>query len=65
MRPNTPNTTSEGCQSNADDSEACPPDPDGCTGPTCGGGKPDNRIDYGGCACGGKSSSSGTPSSPK
>ncbi len=41
------------CTGESDNPELCPPEPDGCTGSTCGGGVPDDSIDYGGCACGG------------
>jgi len=39
------------CLGPSDNSDLCPPEPDGCTGPTCGGGIPDDEIDYGSCAC--------------
>lgn len=43
----------EVCQGPEDNPEICPPEPEGCQGPTCGGGTPDTTIDYGNCACGG------------
>ncbi|MBX3203873.1 MAG: hypothetical protein KF764_02330 [Labilithrix sp.] len=43
---------SEACQGPNDNPDVCPPEPDGCVGPKCGGGKPDESIDYGSCACG-------------
>ena len=48
----------EACQGPSDNPDVCPPEPDGCVGPDCGGGKPDESVDYGNCACG--SSGSGT-----
>jgi hypothetical protein len=42
----------EVCQGANDNPETCPPEPDGCAGAGCGGGQPDDRIDYGNCACG-------------
>ncbi|MDF2695802.1 MAG: hypothetical protein K0S65_4185, partial [Labilithrix sp.] len=42
----------EACQGPNDNPEVCPPEPDGCVGPSCGGGQPDDSIDYGNCACG-------------
>ncbi len=45
----------EACTGANDNPEICPPEPDGCTGASCGGGVPDETIDYGGCACGGTS----------
>ncbi len=40
------------CQGPSDNPETCPPEPDGCSGAACGGGQPDDSIDYGNCACG-------------
>jgi len=42
----------EACQGPSDNPDVCPPEPDGCVGPSCGGGQPDDSIDYGNCACG-------------
>ncbi|MBN9163291.1 MAG: hypothetical protein J0I07_20150 [Myxococcales bacterium] len=42
----------EACQGPSDNPDVCPPEPDGCVGPDCGGGQPDESIDYGNCACG-------------
>ena len=42
----------EACQGPNDNPDLCPPEPDGCVGPACGGGRPDESIDYGNCACG-------------
>lgn len=47
-----PGGDGDACTGESDDPELCPPEPDGCSGPTCGGGVPDDSIDYGGCACG-------------
>ncbi len=42
----------EACQGPNDNPDVCPPEPPGCVGPSCGGGQPDESIDYGNCACG-------------
>lgn len=47
-----PGDESEACQGPNDNPDVCPPEPDGCVGPKCGGGQPDDSIDYGACACG-------------
>ncbi|MBX3228944.1 MAG: trypsin-like peptidase domain-containing protein [Labilithrix sp.] len=44
------------CTDPDDDPESCPPDPDGCEGPQCGGGVPDQNTNYGACACSGNGS---------
>jgi hypothetical protein len=44
--------SNETCQGPTDNPEVCPPEPSGCSGPSCGGGQPDDSIDYGNCACG-------------
>lgn len=41
----------EACQGESDNPEVCPPEPKGCVGAGCGGGTPDDLIDYGACAC--------------
>jgi len=48
------------CTGPSDNPDLCPPEPDGCTGASCGGGSPDNSIDYGGCSSCGGSSNDGT-----
>ena len=35
------------CQGPSDNPEQCPPEATGCSGPGCGGGSPDDIIDYG------------------
>mgnify|MGYP001286133279 CR=1 FL=1 len=47
------------CQGADDNPDVCPPEPDGCVGPACGGGAPDDAIDYGNCACRGNSGGGG------
>jgi hypothetical protein len=44
-------SSSEVCQGPNDNPDLCPPEPVRCVGPTCGGGKPDDAVDYGNCAC--------------
>jgi hypothetical protein len=41
----------EVCEGEYDNPDVCPPEPDGCSGPSCGGGQPDDFMDYGNCAC--------------
>lgn len=43
----------ETCSGPNDNPETCPPEPDGCKGSSCGGGYPDDLIEFGSCACGG------------
>jgi hypothetical protein len=56
--PDTPSGSGTGsggetevCSGPSDNPDVCPPEPNGCVGSTCGGGLPDETIDYGGCAC--------------
>ncbi len=51
----------EVCEGPTDNPTECPPELTGCEGSNCGGGAPDNTIDYGNCAC---TSSVGTGSLP-
>jgi hypothetical protein len=50
----------EACSSEDDNPELCPPENDGCTGATCGGGFPDPDTDFGMCSptCGNPGSGS-------
>ena len=46
------------CQGSHDNPETCPIEETACVGPTCGGGQPDDTIDFGFCACKGVAVSS-------
>jgi hypothetical protein len=41
------NPGGEACQGPYDNPEVCPPETNGCSGSACGGGYPDNNIDFG------------------
>jgi hypothetical protein len=45
----------EVCSGPNDNPEVCPPEPENCSGNSCGGGQPDDAIDYGNCSCNGGS----------
>lgn len=52
--------SNESCQGPTDNVDVCPPEPSGCTGSSCGGGEPDDTVDYGDCDCGPKKKTGGT-----
>lgn len=46
--------SNEACQGADDNADVCPPEASGCKGSDCGGGEPDDTVDYGDCGCGSK-----------
>lgn len=51
--------SNEACQGPEDNPDVCPPEPSDCATASCGGGAPDDTVDYGDCACGSKKKSGG------
>jgi hypothetical protein len=49
----------EPCSGPSDNPDVCPPEASDCSGPTCGGGQPDDTIDFGSCGCNGPTDASG------